>query len=129
MNKSVTGFNWQLKNEAYVDIYEWLESEYQVYSKAAISLIEFVGIKAGMKILDLGCGTGIMTRELTYLNPGLLIGMDISKDMLRRAGEKLSGVSFQEGDFQKNWQLPEKMDLILASFAYYYFLPLEDRVP
>ena len=48
----------------------------------------------GEKILDAGCGTGVFTFDI--LSAGAdVIGLDLSLPMLKRAGEKLKGYSFE----------------------------------
>jgi trans-aconitate methyltransferase len=49
------------------------------------------------KILDLGCGDGILTRQLSQLVPnGSVLGIDSSKGMIETAKEQeSSNVSFQ----------------------------------
>jgi ubiquinone/menaquinone biosynthesis C-methylase UbiE len=48
----------------------------------------------GEKILDAGCGTGVFTFDL--LSAGAdVIGLDLSLPMLKKAGEKFKGYSFE----------------------------------
>jgi ubiquinone/menaquinone biosynthesis C-methylase UbiE len=48
----------------------------------------------GEKILDAGCGTGVLTLDI--LSAGAdVIGLDLSLPMLKRAGEKLKGYCFE----------------------------------
>lgn len=59
----------------------------------------------GEHFLNIGCGTGDLEKRLIKKWPGLRItGIDLSSDMLERAGEKLAAhpnVQFKEGDFLK----------------------------
>ena len=62
-------------------------------------ILEMAQPGPGELILDAGCGTGAFTRHL--LTAGArVIGLDISRPMLRRAEEKFAGHSFQslQGD-------------------------------
>jgi len=48
-------------------------------------LVKSISKKPKMAILDLACGGGELTRELSKLKPEKLIGADISKEMLNNA--------------------------------------------
>lgn len=70
--------------------------------KSADELIEAVGIKAGMKVLDLGCGDGNTAIPAAKRGADVL-GVDIASNLVeaakQRAGEMgLSNIRFQEGD-------------------------------
>jgi ubiquinone/menaquinone biosynthesis C-methylase UbiE len=57
-------------------------------------LIDFLRPKHAELILDVGCGTGVFTRDI--LSRGArVIGLDISKPMLMRADQKAQGYFFQ----------------------------------
>jgi ubiquinone/menaquinone biosynthesis C-methylase UbiE len=60
------------------------------------------GFPDGARIVDVGCGTGVLTRPLARL-PGVsdVVGVDIAPSLLERARElagDLPGISFEEGD-------------------------------
>ncbi len=44
-----------------------------------------VGIKDASLILDVGCGTGIVTRDIVHLTTGTVFGIDESPDMIKTA--------------------------------------------
>ncbi len=66
----------------------------------------FLGLKPGMKIVDVGCGTGDFTRYLASLIPGkcTIIGVDIRAANIRTAEKQtrkkgMAGkISFRKGD-------------------------------
>jgi ubiquinone/menaquinone biosynthesis C-methylase UbiE len=59
------------------------------YPKRLIEeIIEFGSFKDGMKILDIGCGTGNVAFQLSELINGCIIGVDISISMLTMAKER-----------------------------------------
>jgi len=60
------------------------------------------GFPEGARIVDVGCGTGVLTRPLAEV-PGVseVVGVDIAPSLLERARElaaDLSAISFEEGD-------------------------------
>jgi predicted TPR repeat methyltransferase len=76
--------------------------------------------KNGIKILDIGCGSGIIGHKMRSI-ASYLQGIDISKNMLKIAGEKYAydGISKTYDNLQNvnlaNFQPSEKFDLIIAS--------------
>ena len=65
----------------------------------------FLGLRPGMKIVDVGCGTGDFTRYIASLAPGKhrIIGVDLRANNLRSAEkqtekEGIRGISFRKGD-------------------------------
>lgn len=69
---------------------------YEEWSKYLIALLKEEKIEDGL-VLDLGCGTGKMTRLLAAAGYDM-IGIDCSEDMLEIAGEHLDNNSFVEAE-------------------------------
>src|SRR2546421_358797 len=66
------------------------------------ALVERIGVKKGMKVLDLGCGDGTTAIPAARLGAEVL-GVDIARNLVeagnRRAKEMgLTNCKFQEGD-------------------------------
>jgi len=57
-------------------------------------LLEFLKPDVGELILDVGCGTGVFTRDI-LAGGARVIGLDISGPMLQRAGQKGRGYPFR----------------------------------
>lgn len=56
----------------------------------ADALVKTYGLRAGSKVLDIGCGKGFLLYELTQAVPGLVItGLDISAHALATAKEEV----------------------------------------
>ncbi len=72
----------------------------EVETRAAY--LDLLGITAGMCVLDVGCGSGVVTRELSRrVQPGgWVLGVDPNPYMLEfsRAREDNSGIEFRVGD-------------------------------
>ena len=77
-------------------------------------LVDLYGIRAGSKILDVGCGKGYLLHEFTKLVPGVEIrGLDISTYALAHAKEEVAGLL----DFGNAMALPyadKSFDVVLS---------------
>jgi ubiquinone/menaquinone biosynthesis C-methylase UbiE len=81
-------------------------------------LIDFLKPGIGELILDVGCGTGVFTRDI--LSRGSrVIGLDISRPMLLQAGRKARGYSFQAvaGDMMSLPFAGERFDKVVSMTA------------
>lgn len=58
-----------------------------------IAVAKLAGVKEGSRVLDLGCGTGIMVPAYLACGAGQVIGCDLSEGMISRAQEKWAQVS------------------------------------
>jgi SAM-dependent methyltransferase len=67
--------------------YRYIEGRWE---KVARALVEHYGLKAGDKILDVGCGKGFLLYDFTKVVPGLeLYGIDISEYAIAHAKEEI----------------------------------------
>lgn len=69
----------------------WNPEQYHQFQAARFApfedLFDLVKVRAGMSVVDLGCGTGELTRRLAEQLPGSeVVGVDSSPEMLERAG-------------------------------------------
>jgi ubiquinone/menaquinone biosynthesis C-methylase UbiE len=84
--------------------------------------------KNASNVLDLGCGNGIFTVELAKIFPNV-VGIDISKKMLKEAKKIGKGVSFIQHDLEKPFpKFDFKFDLITAKLLLMYIDDLEGFV-
>ena len=86
------------------------------------ALVERIGLKKGMKVLDLGCGDG--TTALPAAKRGAdVLGVDIARNLVeagnRRAKEHgLTNLRFQEGDATNlNGLADRSFDLVMSIFG------------
>jgi SAM-dependent methyltransferase len=86
------------------------------------ALVGTLGIKKGLKVLDLGCGDG--TTAMPEANLGAdVLGVDIARNLVeagnRRAREQgLTNLRFQEGDASDLAELQDKtFDLVVSIFG------------
>jgi SAM-dependent methyltransferase len=85
------------------------------------------GVSPGDEVLDIGCGTGLTTRDAAHAAaPGRVVGVDVSERMLERAREltrveRLENVSYELGDAQVHRFDPERFDLAISRFGTMFF--------
>lgn len=81
-------------------------------------LWEALDVQSGDRVLDIGCGTGRLTRDAARAAaPGTALGVDVSERMLTRARQQaetegLRNVGFVRGDAQVHGFPPEHFSMI-----------------
>ena len=76
-------------NEDFDDLIKKLELQALETAEERFPLYLEVGLKEADLVLDVGCGSGIVTRDIAILTKGKVIGVDSSKDMIKVAKEVL----------------------------------------
>ena len=85
------------------------------------------GISPGDEVVDIGCGTGLTTREAARAAaPGGAVGVDVSERMLERArqvtaAERLGNVRYELGDAQVHRFDPGAFDVAISRFGTMFF--------
>ena len=85
------------------------------------------GIRQGDEVLDIGCGTGLTTREAARAAaPGRVVGVDVSERMLERArelttAERLDNVRYELGDVQVHRFDRAGFDVAISRFGTMFF--------
>lgn len=89
------------------------------------NMIELVNMEKGQKILDLGCGTGILTSELAKKGATVL-GVDFSRDMIEKARSNYPDIHFQVED---GTDLPFKdtFDTVFSN-AVFHWIPEQNKL-
>lgn len=98
-----------------------------VQRSSAEELLRQIRKNGFKKILELGCGTGNYTKLLSEALPeARIIAIDISREMIKVAEEKLKGknITFLIRDAEK-LDLKERFDLITSNAAFQWFEDLE----
>ena len=82
-------------------------------------LMSLVEISDGMKVIDLGCGTGELTRVLADHLPGSkVLGIDSSREMLANSEDfKKEGLSFSLKSIEDAINESSKYDLVFSNAA------------
>jgi len=115
--------------------YKWDAREYEKHSqgqqKWARELIEKISLKGTENVLDIGCGDGKVTAEISKLvSKGSIIGIDNSAAMIKLASDRHSSsiypnLSFQEMD-AGNLQFNDSFDLIFSNAVLHW---VKDQKP
>ena len=115
--------------------YKWDAQEYEKHSqgqqKWARELLQKISLKGTENVLDLGCGDGKVTAEISKIvSEGSIIGVDNSAGMIQLATDKhpadiYSNLSFQEMD-AKNLDFNDRFDLIFSNAALHW---VKDQKP
>ena len=92
-------------------------------SKLIDDLLDSLKIGKCERILDLGCGKGIISEKLASLNQGEVVALDISSKMIELAKENVKDkhVTFVNADFYE-YHSDKKFDAIVCFDAYPHFL-------
>lgn len=91
-------------------------------------LVNLVELKPGTRILDVACGTGVVTHQIAEHGgkTGQIVGYDINPEMLAIAQAKQSNTSieWQLGDASRLPFQDESFDIVTCQFGLMFF---EDR--
>jgi SAM-dependent methyltransferase len=85
------------------------------------------GIDPGDEVVDIGCGTGMTTREAgRAAAPGRVVGVDVSERMLEHArrvtaAQRLDNVSYELGDAQVHRFGATAFDVAISRFGTMFF--------
>jgi trans-aconitate 2-methyltransferase len=108
---------------------EWDATAYHRVSSPQVSwgrgVLEKLPLKGDEKVLDAGCGTGRLTKELLELLPrGKVVGLDASENMLRTAREHLSPMFGERVEFLAadllDLGFDQKFDGIFSTAAFHW---------
>jgi ubiquinone/menaquinone biosynthesis C-methylase UbiE len=80
-----------MKTTNFSEIAARYERDSHIQKSAAEKLQGLLDIRRNDDVLDLGCGTGSLTRKLRSLTRGTVVGVDPSEGMIREAEEKRDG--------------------------------------
>ena len=104
--------------------YKWDAQEYEKHSqgqqKWGRELLQKISLKGTENVLDLGCGDGKISAEISKIvSEGSIIGVDNSAGMIQLATDRhpvdlYSNLSFQEMD-AKNLDFNDRFDLIFSN--------------
>jgi SAM-dependent methyltransferase len=112
---------WQLAHEAAVAY----EKDFvpAIFSQWPPVLAEVTGMKAGDRVLDVACGTGILAREAAErVQPtGRVTGLDLNEAMLAVARQLRAEIDWRQGDAEKLPFDDSAFDVVVSQFALMFF--------
>lgn len=108
----------------------WNPKQYLKFSdhrlRPAIELLERIPIDSPEVVLDLGCGTGDVTRIIAERWPSARVcGLDNSKEMLQKAQSRPGTIRWIEADIE-NWTPDEAPDVIFSNAALHWVASHQD---
>ena len=85
-------------------------------------VVELSAPQQGMKILDLGTGTGNLAERFVPFEVSIW-GLDFSQEMLEQAGEKMPQGHFGQADLFGEWPqaFEQKYDRIVSGYVFHEF--------
>lgn len=101
---------------------QWDANEVRSTPERINRILNMLPIRKGMRILDLGTGTGVLVPYLSERvgREGRVAGIDMSEGMLSIAKEKygeLQNVEFLKIDFEED-QIPGRYDMVMLYSVY-----------
>ncbi|MDP8240130.1 MAG: methyltransferase domain-containing protein [Candidatus Hatepunaea meridiana] len=101
----------------------WNPNTYQKFKQQRAEpfndLLELINIRSGLKVIDLGCGTGELTAQLADILPNSqMIGIDSSTEMLEKAS-KLTKVNLRF-ELEKIEAISGLWDMIFSNAALHW---------
>ncbi len=94
--------------------------------KFGADLIELLAPKSGERILDLGCGTGHLTKQIADRG-AMVIGIDRSAEMIAKAKAEFPGNRFEITD-ATDFHFDEPFDAVFSNAVLHWVKPPEQAV-
>ena len=132
--KSLSADYFDSKSEEYTNDYYLNQQTHPKWArqKAIVSFVSKYLQSSNTKILDIGCGPGLLEEDLSNLSyKG--IGMDISKEMIKISKKRAESKGFNEswefvcGDCEDTRLEPESVDCVIASGVIEY-MPEDNKM-
>jgi SAM-dependent methyltransferase len=116
---------WQVSTEA-AEVYESCFVP-AIFGAWARPVADAAGIRMSNKVLDVGCGTGVLAREALRRvgQEGHVVGLDLNEGMLAVAARTEPKIEWRRGDAASLPFEDASFDIVVSQFALMYF---PDRV-
>ena len=98
-----------------------------LFGEWAVRVTQAARVKAGDRVLDVGCGTGVLARHVAgEVGPGgSVVGIDVNEGMLEVAARLAPRIEWQHGRAEALPFEDEVFNAVVSQFAAMFF---EDRV-
>jgi trans-aconitate methyltransferase len=117
-------------NDLLILVLQWDAERYQTQHNFVFdygsSLVDVLNPQPGERILDLGCGTGELTREIMQRGANVL-GIDADAQMISQAKVQNPSIDFRVDDAQ-NFSLDEPVDGVFSNAALHWVTEAERTV-
>jgi SAM-dependent methyltransferase len=112
---------WQVSTDA-AEVYESCFVP-AIFGAWASPVADAAGIRAGDKVLDVGCGTGVLAREALGRvgQEGQVVGVDLNEGMLAVAARSEPNIDWRRGDAAALPFEDASFDVVVSQFALMYF--------
>jgi ubiquinone/menaquinone biosynthesis C-methylase UbiE len=117
--------NWQLTGDTATSYEQYMVPA--IFREGARLLVDHAGVQDGHRVLDLGCGTGIVARTAVSKvgHTGKIVGVDINPDMLnvaRKVSENLEpDIEWQRGPAEDLPLARSSFDVVISQQAFQFF--------
>ncbi|WP_240370997.1 class I SAM-dependent methyltransferase [Anoxybacteroides rupiense] len=102
------------------------DKKFRFVSDLGKGVIEWLNPQAGERILDLGCGTGDLSYEISK-SGAIVVGMDASSEMIAKAREKYEDICFIV-DNGESFRTSELYDAVFSNAALHWMKNVEKVV-
>jgi len=96
-----------------------------LFAPWAERLVQFAGLRPGARVLDVGCGTGVVARTAAARGAASVSGVDVNPDMLAvaraAAASQSRAIEWHQGRAEALPQADASFDLVLCQFALMFF--------
>lgn len=75
-----------------------------------------VGLWQALSVLDVGCGTGVITEEIAQHTRGKVTGLDVDQAMIEEATKRVTDVDWKVGDAHDLPFAEGQFDLVICNF-------------
>lgn len=108
--------------------HEQFELQAQWTQKMRSHFYRRANLSQAQRVLDVGCGTGVLTNELAGRTRGIIIGLDKDPDMLAHARRVTSRVRYEKGDALKLPYPNAHFDIVTCHFVLLWLSDPEQAV-
>ncbi|WP_158228601.1 class I SAM-dependent methyltransferase [Sinorhizobium fredii] len=112
---------WQVSSDA-AEVYETCFVP-AIFEAWAGPVADAAGIRTGNRVLDVGCGTGVLAREALRRvgQEGQVIGLDLNEGMLAVAARAEPKIQWRQGDAASLPFKDASFEAVISQFAFMYF--------